>query len=82
LHNNLGGAYGDLGQFQSAIEQFRSAVTMSPGNLEYRLNLATALAALQRYDDAAAEANAALRIDPAYAPARALLQHLPGRGNQ
>ena len=30
LHNNLGGVYGDLQQFSSALEQFESAVAISP----------------------------------------------------
>jgi tetratricopeptide (TPR) repeat protein len=81
LHNNLGGAYGDLQQYPLAIEQFQSAVSISPGDAEYHVNLATALAAVRRYDQAAAEANSALRIDPTYAPARALLQQLTGRFN-
>ena len=76
LHNNLGSVYGDLGQFEAALQQFRSAVAISPGDPEYHTNLATALAAMQRYGEAAAEAKSAQRIDPNYAPARALLQQL------
>ncbi len=79
LHNNLGGAYGELQQFQLAIEQFQSAISISPDDVEYHFNLASALAAARRYDEAVAEASYALRIDPTYAPARALLQQLTGR---
>lgn len=79
LHNNLGSVYGDLGQFAAALEQFQSAVATTPGDAEYHTNLATALAALQRYDEATAEANRALRIDANYAPARALLRELDTR---
>jgi protein O-mannosyl-transferase len=80
LHNNLGSVYGDLGQFPSAIEQFQSAVAISPDDPEYHTNLATALAAIERYRDAAAEATSALRIQPDYAPARTLLEQLNARG--
>lgn len=79
LHNNLGSVYGDLQQFNAAIEQFQSAIAISPGEAEYHTNLATALAAVQRYDEATAEAKSARRIDPDYAPARALLQELNTR---
>lgn len=82
LHNNLGGAYGDLRQFPSAVEQFKSAVAISPDDAEYHTNLATALAAMEQYGEAAAEAHAALRIDPDYAPARALLRQLDSRATQ
>jgi protein O-mannosyl-transferase len=79
LHNNLGGVYGDLEQFPSAIEQFQSAVAISPNDPEFHTNLALALAAVKRYDDAVAEADVALKIAPDYAPARALQQQLRRR---
>jgi len=76
LHNNLGGVYGDRQQLPSAVEQFESAVAISPGDAEYHTNLAAALAGMNRYDEAAAEVKIALRIAPDYAPARAVLQRL------
>jgi tetratricopeptide (TPR) repeat protein len=76
LHSNLGGVYGDGGQFPLAIEQFESAVSISPGNPEYRTNLANAMAGAGRYSDAASQASLALRADPNYAPARDLLKKL------
>jgi|HubBroStandDraft_6_1064221.scaffolds.fasta_scaffold01944_3 tetratricopeptide (TPR) repeat protein len=79
LHNNLGGVYGDLQQFPSAVAQFEAAVAISPGDAEYHTNLATALAEMNRYDEAAAEINIALRISPNYPPARAVLQQLQHR---
>ena len=76
LNNNLGGVYGDGGQFPAAIEQFESAVSISPNNPEYRTNLGNAMAGGGRYNDAALQANLALRADPKYAPARELLKKL------
>lgn len=76
LHNNLGGVYGDLRQFPQAMEQFKSAVAISPSDPEYRTNLASALAAMGRYEEATAEATSALRIAPNYPPARAVLEQL------
>ncbi len=79
LHNNLGGVYGDLQQFPLALEQFESAVAISPEDAEYRTNLAVALAELNRYDEAATEIKIALRIAPNYPPARAVLERLQRR---
>jgi protein O-mannosyl-transferase len=79
LHNNLGGVYGDLQQFPLAIEQLKSATAISPQNAEYHANLANALAAAKKYDEATAEAQAALRISPDYSPAREVLQKLQHR---
>jgi protein O-mannosyl-transferase len=79
LHSNLGGVYGDLQQFPLAIEQLKFATEISPENAEYHTNLAVALAEEKRYDEAVAEAEAALRISPDYSPARAVLQQLQHR---
>jgi protein O-mannosyl-transferase len=79
LHNNLGGVYGDLQQFPSAVEQFESAIAISPDDAEYHTNLAAALAEMNRYQEAAVEVNIALRIAPDYPPARAVLQRLQHR---
>ena len=76
LHNNLGGVYGEREDFSLAIEQFRVAVRISPGNPEYHANLASALGAANRYDEARSEAEAALRIEPGYPAALAVLQNL------
>jgi tetratricopeptide (TPR) repeat protein len=80
LHNNLGSIDAELGNFPAAIEQFRLAVGTTPGDPEYHTNLANALGAAGRYGEARSEAEAALRIDPGFAAARAVLQHL-GAGN-
>ena len=79
LHNNLGGVYGDLQQFSLALDQFQSAVAISPDDAEYHTNLAVALAELNRYEEAVAEIKIALRIAPDYPPARAVLERLQRR---
>jgi Flp pilus assembly protein TadD len=79
LHNNLGGVYGDRQQLPSAVEQFGSAVAISPGDAEYHTNLAAALAEMNRYDEAAVEVNIALKISPDSPSARAVLQRLQHR---
>jgi tetratricopeptide (TPR) repeat protein len=76
LHNNLGAVYGEREQFSSAIEQFRSAVLISPRDAEYHTNLATALAASGQRSEAVAETTVALQINSHYAPAQQLLQQL------
>jgi tetratricopeptide (TPR) repeat protein len=78
LYNNLGGAYGDGRQFAMAIPQFESAVRIAPANPEYRTNLATAMAAAGRRNDAVSQANLVLSAHPNYAPARDLLADLLG----
>jgi Flp pilus assembly protein TadD len=79
LHNNLGGICGQRGDYSCAIGQFRHAVAISPGNPEYHTNLASALGAANRFDEARSEAEAALRIDSTYAAARDVLRNLKVR---
>jgi len=76
LHNNLGAVYGEQQQFSAAIEQFRSAVLISPADAEYHTNLATALAASGQRSEAVEETTVALRINSHYAPARQLFEQL------
>jgi len=79
LHNNLGGVYGDLQQFPSALEQFEAATAISPQDAGYHTNLAVALAEMNRYQEAAVEVKIALKIAPDYPPALAVLQRLQHR---
>jgi protein O-mannosyl-transferase len=76
VHNNLGGVYGEQGDYVSSIAQYRLAVAIAPQDPEYHTNLATALGAAKRYDEARSEAEAALRIAPDDPAARAVLQNL------
>ena len=79
LHNNLGTAYGEQGRYGEAIEQFKSAIAIAPDDPEFRMNLATALAAGGQNDAARAELTGLLARNPDYAPARELLSQLSGR---
>ena len=79
VHNNLGTVFGEQSHYSDAIGQFKSAIAISPEDLEYRTNLATALAASGRYDDARSELRAALAINPNYEPALAVLRQIEGR---
>jgi tetratricopeptide (TPR) repeat protein len=79
LHNNLGTIYGEQRHYEDAITQFNSAVTIAPTDLEYRTNLAMALAASGRYDDARAEIRVILAVDPTYQPALAVTRQLNSR---
>lgn len=76
VHNNLGGVYGEQGDYASSIAQYRLAVAISPQDPEYHTNLANALGAAKRYDEARLEAEAALRIAPNDPEARAVLENL------
>ena len=76
LHSNLGAVYGEQRRYADAIAHFRSAIAIAPADLEYRTNLAMALAANGRYDDARAEIRGTLAMDPNYEPARAVLRQL------
>ena len=76
VHNNLGGVYGEQGDYASAIAQYRLAVGISPQDPEYHTNLANALGAANHYDEARSEAELALRIAPNYPQARAVLENL------
>jgi tetratricopeptide (TPR) repeat protein len=76
VHNNLGGVYGEQGDYVSAIAQYRLAVSISPQDPEYHTNLANALGAANHYDEARSEAELALHIAPNYPQARAVLENL------
>ncbi len=76
VHNNLGGVYGEQGDYPSAIAQYKLAVAIVPQDPEYHANLANVLGTAKLYDEARSEAEAALRIDPNDPQARAVLQNL------
>ncbi len=51
-HNGLAQVYFDRSNFRRASKHGRKAVTLSPGNLDYRVQLGDALYRLGRYEDA------------------------------
>jgi protein O-mannosyl-transferase len=79
VHNNLGGVYGDQGDYASAIAQYKLAIAISPQDPEYHTNLANALGATGHYDEARSEAELALSIAPNYPPAKAVLENLSNK---
>lgn len=72
----LGLALAATGDASDAEPYLRKAVTGNPGDAAAHLNLAVVLAQLGREDEARAHAEEALRLRPAYAQARGLLDAL------
>ena len=79
IHNNLGMVYGEWGRYGDAIQQFKTAVAITPDNPEFGMNLATALAASGQNDAARGELAVLLERNPGYVPARELMTRLSGR---
>ena len=75
-HNNLGAVYGELGNFAQAVAQFRQATQIVPTDPQYHVNLASALAAQNRFDEARSEAQLALHLAPDNSAAREILERL------
>jgi Flp pilus assembly protein TadD len=76
LHSNLGAVYGQQSRFSDALAQFQIAVQITPADPEYLTNLATALRAVGRTDDARRSLRAALAAAPDYNPARVALEQI------
>ena len=79
VHNNLGMVYGEWGRYGEAIQQFKTAIAITPDDPEVGMNLATALAASGQDDAARAELTRLLARNPAYVPARELMTRLSER---
>ncbi len=77
-HNNLASALLESGRVAEAIESYRKAIESAPDFHEARLNLALALEAAGRRDDAVKETEEVLRRQPANPRARGLLEQLIG----
>jgi tetratricopeptide (TPR) repeat protein len=52
------------GQFAEALERYRAAVHISPGEVSFQRNLALVLCRLSRWEDAIPELRAVLRAVP------------------
>jgi protein O-mannosyl-transferase len=63
-HNNLGVVLGDENNYAAAVEQFRQAAAIDPGDPEFHMNLASSLASMGRLREARAEAETALKLAP------------------
>ena len=67
---NLGNDYGERGDLESAVTEFRTALAKDPELLKARVNLGVAYAKEGRMDEAAQEFRSALAKDPGYIMAR------------
>jgi protein O-mannosyl-transferase len=76
LHSNLGAVYGQQNRFSDALAQFQIAVQITPADPEYLTNLATALSAIGRIDDARRWLRTAIAAAPNYSPARIALEQI------
>ncbi len=80
-----GNELADAGQHDSAIERYEQALQFRAADAELHTNLGVELARLGRFENAATELEAAVRIDPDSQPARTALSavrtHINSRGN-
>jgi tetratricopeptide (TPR) repeat protein len=75
--NNQGSALEKAGNLRAALEKYRSALQLHPGYVGIRVNYATALLHLGRWNDGVAELREILRLDPGnYAVKKALQEAL------
>ena len=72
-HNNLGGRYIELQQYEKAATEFQKAIDLDPRITQPFNNLSVALFLLQRYADAEIAARRALDLDPHNSTARYML---------
>jgi tetratricopeptide (TPR) repeat protein len=82
VHLNLGNLATVQGSHEIAADHYRAAIELDPGLIEAYINLAGCLARLDQPDDALAQIDALLAIDPAAAQghvARAQLLYRQGR---
>lgn len=73
LHASVGDAYLSARRPADAAAEFRRALDLSPGFIDLRMKLATALRESGEADAAASELRRAVREAPAYVPARVAL---------
>jgi protein O-mannosyl-transferase len=78
-HNGLGAALAMQGRDADAMAQYVEALRLKPDLPTAHLNIAVVLIKQGKLDEARTHLTTALSIDPAYAPARQLLERLPAR---
>ena len=64
--DTLGVVYSQVGAYETAVDVFKKVVSLTPGHAPYRYNLATSLVAAGQLDQAEAEIEACLKLDPRY----------------
>ena len=70
VYCNLGTLLHERGRYEAAIDAYRQAIRLSPGNATYRFNLANSLRANLALDEAIDAYDDALRLQPDFAVAR------------
>jgi Flp pilus assembly protein TadD len=69
----------EAGKFDEAVLRYRESLVYRPDDAELHTTLGIALAKLARINEAKAEFEAALHINPAFQPARQALSAIQGR---
>jgi Tfp pilus assembly protein PilF len=79
LHHNFGKFCFTIGDFRSAAEHLAIEAGVFPGSISSRMGYGVALMRAGRTEDAIAQFDAVLRIDPACEPARKALESIMSR---
>jgi predicted TPR repeat methyltransferase len=66
FHVNLGNVLLAASRAEEAMEAYRRAASLAPGNPQVHSNLGSVLGALERYDEAAQAFEVAIAVDPTY----------------
>jgi tetratricopeptide (TPR) repeat protein len=77
VYNNIGFTYFNLGDYETAIENYQIALTIQPDYVRAMTNLGNAEAALGKTDAARAAFQRALDIDPQNEAAQQGMERLP-----
>ena len=76
LYDALGMALGDLGQPEAAVGALRTAVARNPGDANSNYNLALALVAVRRLDEAIEALHRSLSLQPTFPSSLAMLAQI------
>jgi len=76
-HTGLGHCLVNTGMFDECLEQFKTAVTLEPTNITFLLNYGKTLCMLGEYDDAKAQFEKVLAIDPDHDDALEQMLYFP-----
>jgi tetratricopeptide (TPR) repeat protein len=74
--DTLGVVFSQIGDYDSAVTAFRKVVSSAPNHAPYRYNLGTSLVASGRLDEAEAEIEACISLDPRFWRAHLTLAQL------
>ncbi len=77
-----GDALAKSGNNEQALERYRASMEYRPPDADVHTKMALMLARLSRFPEAQSELEAALKLDPAFAPAQRMLQDVRARLNK